>query len=204
MSIPRTYRPSPVRPGPVHPDSPQPRPAVIDDIDELIRLRTHLLGPGGGDDTAPYRATGPEQERAWQESYRDWLGARLETDGPVLVTVMDDTAPAPGPGKLVACATAVVDERAPSPACLSGRAGWIQSVVVDPAARGRGLGGVIVDHALTWLKGQGADEVFLQSTARASSLYERAGFAGTGEDLLFKVLNTPTESGSPSSEETAR
>ncbi|MFE9398175.1 GNAT family N-acetyltransferase [Streptomyces flavidovirens] len=198
----------PPEPHPAQPRLPRPRAAVAADIDELIRLRGHLLGPpsgsGSGGAPAPYRATGPEQERAWRESYRRWLGKWLEADGPVLVVVVSEPATGcsdPGRRKLLACATAVVDERAPSPACLSGRAGWIQSVVVDPAARGQGLGSEIVRYAVRRLKDQGADEVFLQTTPEANRLYRRAGFAPTGEDLLFKVLDTPLD---PAAKETSR
>ncbi|MFE2263181.1 GNAT family N-acetyltransferase [Streptomyces griseosporeus] len=162
------------------------RPATHADIDELIRLRAHLL-----EDTAsaglPYAATSAAERSAWRARYRAWLGERLGRDSAVRVAVV------PGPRRLRACATAVIDQRAPSPACPGGLAGWIQSVVTDPRDRGQGLGAAVLDDLTTWLASRGVDEVVLQTTATAHGFYRRAGFLPTGEDLLHKPLRPHKE-----------
>lgn len=164
-------------------DTQHVRTATPDDIDELIRLRAYLLEDAPST-SLPYAVTSPHQSASWREAYRVWLGKHLRGDGPISVVVV------PGEGRLRACATAVIDQRAPSPACLSGRAGWVQSVVTDPRDRGCGLGSAVLDHLTAWLRAQGVDEVVLQTTHAAADFYRRAGFLATGEDLLFKPLDT--------------
>lgn len=56
----------------------------------------------------------------------------------------------------------------------------LQSLAVLPAKRRRGLGGVLLNSALTAARKRGATEMFLEvrsSNQAAIALYERAGFA---------------------------
>ncbi|MEW9516117.1 GNAT family N-acetyltransferase [Streptomyces tubercidicus] len=163
-------------------DAQHVRSATPDDIDELVRLRAYLLEEAPSADL-PYAVTSPHQSALWREAYRAWLSEHLCEDGPLSVVVV------PGAGRLRACATAVIDQRAPSPACPSGRAGWVQSVVTDPRDRGCGLGTAILDHLTAWLRARGVDEIVLQTTPAAADFYRRAGFLASGEDLLFKPLH---------------
>ncbi|MEV1077519.1 GNAT family N-acetyltransferase [Streptomyces sp. NPDC050211] len=158
------------------------RPAGMADIEELVRLRAHLLD--APDANLPYRAGSSAEREAWRRDYRAWLAQELpEADGiRVAVIPLSD-----GTG-LAACATAIVDRRAPSPACPSGRTGWLQSVVVDPVARGKGLGARLLNHLLGWFAGEGVDEVLLQTTENATGFYKRFEFASSGEELLFRTL----------------
>ncbi|MCX4963679.1 GNAT family N-acetyltransferase [Streptomyces sp. NBC_00654] len=166
---------------------PQPRSAGMGDIEELVRLRGYLLSSGSG----AYVARTPEEDALWKRAYRAWLRRVLASDGDgdgdagggaVQVSVIG-AAPA-----LLACAVAVVDQRAPTAHCPSGRSGWVQTVVVDPAARRGGLGGLVMDHALGWLRGAGAEEVVLQTTDAGSPLYRKLGFRPSGEELLSLSL----------------
>ncbi|WP_417013997.1 GNAT family N-acetyltransferase [Alistipes sp.] len=61
----------------------------------------------------------------------------------------------------------------------SGRKAWIEDVVVDAAARGRGVGEALVRAALSVAREEGAARVMLTSNAArraAHRLYERMGF----------------------------
>ncbi|MFJ9554318.1 GNAT family N-acetyltransferase [Nocardiopsis sp. NPDC101807] len=141
-----------------------------------MRLRAYLLSLGDG----AYTARTPEEDEAWRRSYRTWLGPVTAGDLPtVRVGVID------GAEGLSACAIAVVDHRAPTAYCPSGLAGWVQTVVVDPSVRGRGLGKSIMRDALTWLGESGAETVVLQTTGAGDPLYRALGFNSTGEDLLY-------------------
>lgn len=56
---------------------------------------------------------------------------------------------------------------------------WIEDVVVDPAARGRGIGEALVRAALERARREGAAQVDLTSRAEreaANRLYQRVGF----------------------------
>lgn len=138
-------------------------------------MRTFLLSTGDG----PYVARDPEEDAAWQHSYRGWLAQVLRRDdNRVHVAVLGP------PGGLAACAIAVIDDRAPTARCLNGRVGWVQTVVVDPALRHQGLGARVMTYALDWLRGNGASSVALQTTADGARLYRRLGFHSSDEDLL--------------------
>lgn len=61
----------------------------------------------------------------------------------------------------------------------SGRKAWIEDVVVDAAARGRGIGEALVREALALACREGVARVMLTSNATrraAHRLYERMGF----------------------------
>lgn len=152
-----------------------PRSATTADIEELVRLRSHLLGSGD----APYAARSPQEDAAWRAAYRDWLGRVLT--GPADRVQVSVIGPA---HRLAACAVAVVDDRAPTAHCLNGLTGWVQSVVVDPQWRRRGLGTRVMRHALDWLRSRGASGAVLQTTPVGAGLYRGLGFLPTGEDLL--------------------
>ncbi|MFD7335492.1 GNAT family N-acetyltransferase [Streptomyces violascens] len=157
----------------------KPRAATLDDIAELVRLRTLLLSTGN----AVYAARDEAEDEAWKRDYRAWLGRVLTGDCErVHVAVIGE------PEDLCACAIAVVDERAPTVRCPSGRSGWVQTVVVDPALRQQGLGSLVMDHVLDWLRSAGADTAALQTTAVGAPLHQKLGFRPTGEELLSRSL----------------
>jgi GNAT superfamily N-acetyltransferase len=57
--------------------------------------------------------------------------------------------------------------------------------LLDPAARGRGLGGALLDTALDYCRDHGAERVFLLTIAgldAAHHLYRKAGFVLTAEE----------------------
>jgi len=62
---------------------------------------------------------------------------------------------------------------------LAGRAGYLQRVAVDPAARGRGWGRAVVGDALHWLRKRSASRALVNTQLEnepALGLYEACGF----------------------------
>jgi GNAT superfamily N-acetyltransferase len=58
------------------------------------------------------------------------------------------------------------------------------SMWVRPSARGRGVGEALIEAATEWAKARGYDTLYLwvtESNSPARRLYERCGFAPTGE-----------------------
>ncbi|MBJ6362616.1 GNAT family N-acetyltransferase [Paenibacillus sp. GCM10012307] len=157
------------------------RRAEEKDIERLIELRKHLLSGGDGH----YAAQSPEEELAWQDSYRRWLHKNLRDNPTVLIAAASSDA-ADG---IVACAIGVIDERAPMKGILNGRSGWIQTVVVDPKWRRQGIAEQVMDYLLSWFREQEVGKIVLQTTIVAKSLYGKLGFEETGEDLLYKQLS---------------
>lgn len=60
--------------------------------------------------------------------------------------------------------------------CIFGSVAWIAMVLVEEAARGRGLGTALMRHALRFLDEQGIDSVRLDARPMGQPLYERLGF----------------------------
>lgn len=73
----------------------------------------------------------------------------------------------------------------------SGRCAWIEDVVVDAAARGRGAGRALVEAALEHARTVGADRVSLTSSAARSAaraLYLSCGFERCDTTLFRRRL----------------
>lgn len=63
---------------------------------------------------------------------------------------------------------------------------WLTSLVVDEAARGRGVGGALVRRAEEWARERGAARIAVTSALHrtvAHEFYERLGYARTGVRL---------------------
>lgn len=156
------------------------RKATINDINRLVELRKWLLSKG----TAHYVSKTIEEEAAWQESYRNWLVKNINTSEKIRIAVIDEF----GKSNIVACAIGIIDERAPMSGCLNGSVGWIQTVVVDPEFRRKGLSELLMQYLLNWFEMNKVGKVTLQTTPMARRLYEKLGFIDSGEELLLKVL----------------
>jgi ribosomal protein S18 acetylase RimI-like enzyme len=57
-----------------------------------------------------------------------------------------------------------------------GNCGFIGELIVTPAARGRGVGAALLNHAVGMLKHRGVETVYLDGVVKAVDLYERNGF----------------------------
>ncbi|MGN6299938.1 MAG: GNAT family N-acetyltransferase [Angustibacter sp.] len=66
--------------------------------------------------------------------------------------------------------------RPPRPGTTDRRSADIQSVYVEPDARGRGIGVALVNAATAHAWRRGAERVTVHSSSRAVALYERLGF----------------------------
>ena len=65
---------------------------------------------------------------------------------------------------------------------LRGPAGILHDIIVDPAARGRGVGRLLLDAALVYLKSRGAPQVVLSTAVKneaAQRLFASVGFRST-------------------------
>ncbi|WP_312932358.1 GNAT family N-acetyltransferase [Stutzerimonas nitrititolerans] len=154
------------------------RNATADDIVWLIELRALLLDGT----SASYSSRSPEDSARWRTAYKQWLRAHLGVHDGVQVLAAEHRAS----GQVVACATGIIDLRAPTFANPNGLCGWVQSMVVAPHWRTHGIAMRLMDGLLRWFGNRDVATVVLQTTEDASRLYERLGFRPTDECLLIR------------------
>ncbi len=151
---------------------------VLVDVAMLIELRAHLL-----DGThASYSARTPAEQARWRAAYRSWLGGTLGTNDNVQVLAAEHRES----GQVIGCATGIIDARAPSAANVNGLSGWVQSVVVAPQWRARGIARQLMQQLLRWYANREVATVVLQATPGAEGLYRALGFEPSHEHLLIR------------------
>ncbi|MDY6930123.1 MAG: GNAT family N-acetyltransferase [Pseudomonadota bacterium] len=151
--------------------------AMDGDIPRLLTLRSFLLSSG----PAHYVAQNLEDEQRWRSAYQEWLKYRLTGDESVLIAVARQTST----NQAMGSAIGIVNQRVPGIHCSTGRVGWIQTVVIDPAWRGQGLGRALIHFLLEWFADRGIEEITLETTPSARRLYSSLGFEPSGEELLY-------------------
>ncbi len=94
----------------------------------------------------------------WNQTEADWRRYLDLQSGGCFVALLDDTPV----GTLTTC--------------IFGSVAWIAMVLVDAAFRGRGVGSQLMQHALEFLKEQGAATIRLDATPLGEPLYRKLGF----------------------------
>ncbi|WP_327279497.1 MULTISPECIES: GNAT family N-acetyltransferase [unclassified Streptomyces] len=141
-----------------------PRPAVPADVPELVRLRGVALAALGMD-------PGP-LDAAWRGVARGWFLERIDERPDVHCLVVGG---APGE-PLLATGMAWITYHLPSPRWTDGRRGYLDGIVTDDGARGRGHGRRIVDGLTAWLNGNGIHYIQLHASSDGEPVYKAAGF----------------------------
>lgn len=118
---------------------------------------------------ADLETLGTLRERQGWRPNSDLLAALLAWDGARTLVIRARGLVTPG-DEAVASATALV----------AGAIGVIGSVVVAERYQRRGLGRVLMQHALAWQRQRGARAVLLDATEAGRPLYSRLGFVSTG------------------------
>jgi GNAT superfamily N-acetyltransferase len=73
---------------------------------------------------------------------------------------------------------------------LRGECGFIHDLLVDPSERGEGIGGALLEHAITWLRQRGMPRVVLSTAAQnagAQRLFANRGFRPTMIEMTLEV-----------------
>jgi GNAT superfamily N-acetyltransferase len=144
------------------------RPAGPADAGELARLRwEHCLELWDRPpEDAPDRA-------AFDDAFRRFLG-RAEPDDDWMIWVAE--APGAGPGRLCGTLSVFVVPMVPTP-WRSGRSwGYVTSIQVDPADRGRGVGRKLMGAAEEWSRARGLEQLLLWAAGDSPAFYEAVGF----------------------------
>lgn len=147
--------------------SAQVRAATPVDRDAVARLRWRWSVDENG-------ATPQMAHDEYLASARAWFDAH-ETSHRGFVAVLD--------GGIVGIAWVALTPRFPTPQSTERVTADLQSVYVEPAHRGRGIGGRLIRAALEQAARSGAERMVVHSSPSAIRLYERAGFS-SGSRLL--------------------
>ena len=146
------------------------RTAEERDIDDVAALRRVWAPPADPDQPAAEFAAFLSD---WMTAHRDDILCKI--------AVLD--------GRLIGMAWLALYERVPNPDDRNRRTGDLQSVFVLPEHRGRGIGTQLVSAVCRAADELGIRSVTVWSSAAASALYSRLGFAR--RDLLLERHSTP-------------
>lgn len=154
----------------------QPRRASTDDIPELVRLRAVALDSLGVD-------PGPPQS-PWRHIARTWFEQRITGHQDWCCLVIGG---APGE-PLLASGIAWVTYHLPGPQWPDGRRGYIDGMVTDIAARGRGYARTILGGLVAWLEESGIQYIQLHASRDGVPVYKSAGFT----DARYRAMDLIT------------
>lgn len=154
------------------------RSATTLDIPMLIELRGVLLDGTN----ASYSSRTPEACARWRAAYRSWLNSTLGANDNVRVLAVEHR----DSGQVIGCATGIIDWRAPTAANPNGLSGWVQSVVVAPQFRAKGIARQLISTLLRWFENRDVLSVALQTTEDGAQLYTALGFQPSNERLLVR------------------
>ena len=143
------------------------RPATLEDVPELVRLRRMMFEAMGCDDTDAL-----DQADA---GVRPFLEAALR------VGTFHGWLATTSTGEAVGSGGVLIDQHPPGPANLSGRIGYILNVVTIPRYRRQGIARRMMETMLDWLAGQGIEVVALHASEAGRPLYRQLGFVDSNE-----------------------
>ncbi len=155
--------PSDSQPGPVV------RRATPADLQRIGRLGALLVGEHHGFDPQRFLAA----SQATPEGYASFISTQLEDPDAAVLVAEDD-------GDVIGYAYAAVEGY--DYMALRGPAGVLHDLIVDPLRRGRGVGRLLLDAALEFLRTRGAPRVVLSTAERneaAQRLFASMGFRRT-------------------------
>src|SRR5215204_5839800 len=145
------------------------RRATPADLRRIGRLGALLVEEHHGFDPQRFLAA----SRGTPEGYASFISTQLE-DPDAVVLVADDG------GGVIGYAYAAIEGY--DYMALRGPAGVVHDILVEPEYRGRGVGRMLLDAALAFLKAHGAPRVVLttaEGNEAAQRLFARAGFRRT-------------------------
>lgn len=154
---------------------PKVRPATLDDIAELVRLRAALAVA-----LAPDAAEPPPDGTGWRETCAAMLAEQLADDAARTVVIDGETG-------LAACGMGVIDRRLPTPYHPDGRTGYIFGIYTEPVYRRRGYARAITEELLRWFDERGLRRVNLITTPAGLPLYRSLGFRDHPDRFLTRT-----------------
>ena len=146
------------------------RPATVNDIPDLVRLRRTMFESMGYEDPAQLAAADQAAAAYFAAAiprgeFYGWLAVAAD-------------------GQAVGSGGAVVDRHPPGPSNLSGQSGYIMNVSTMPGYRRQGIARQMMQAILQWLSERGIGKVTLHATEIGRPLYAQLGFVESNEMRL--------------------
>ena len=155
------------------------RPAVSSDMATVGRLGALLVREHHDFDPERFIAATSRTEQA----YGSFLGTQLDDPDIIILVAERD-------GEILGYTYAGVEGN--DYMSLRGPAGALHDIVVDPAHRRHGVGGMLLDATLDALKARGAPRVVLSTAERngaAQRLFDHAGFRRTMIEMTRELAD---------------
>jgi len=153
------------------------RRAERGDLPALGRLGAALVRVHHGFDAHRFLTPGARIE----EGYAHFLGTQLAADDAAVFVAAHD-------GAVVGYVYAGIEPRSWKE--LRDTAGFIHDVIVEPSARGGGIGMRLIEAAAAWLAGRGVPRVMLWTAERnegAQRLFTQLGFRRTMIEMTREI-----------------
>lgn len=110
----------------------------------------------------------------WNQTQRDWERFLRASPHGCFVAERE--------GRVVGTAATIAYE---------GRFAWIGMVLVDPAARGRGIGTKLLEKTIEYLDGCGIPSLRLDATPQGKPIYQKLGFVSEFEIERWQLKRSP-------------
>lgn len=147
------------------------RMATMADVPALVRLRYEFRAS---------QALPVEPEADFLARCTAWMESRLDSGRSWRCWLAEDA-------RAVGTIWLYRIEKLPNPVGEAESHGYVSSLYVTPASRGKGLGDRLLGACLEACLAEGVDAVILWPTPRSRSLYQRHGFT-VRQDLLERRL----------------
>ena len=138
------------------------RPAEMDDLETLIRLRRLMFVDMGYDDLE----TLDRAERSWRAYFAEQMPTGVFR---VWIAVIEH--------QIVGCIGLVIHSVPPAMGAHDGRVGYIMNLVIEPDMRRRGIAESLLTHVLGVLREESVSVATLHASREGRRLYEKLGFA---------------------------
>ncbi|WP_371802573.1 GNAT family N-acetyltransferase [Candidatus Lokiarchaeum ossiferum] len=148
------------------------RQCSIADIDSMVKLRRIMFESMGYSDLKLLNLA--------DEAAIKYLQQSIPT-GEFIGWIAEDTQK-----KAIGSGGVVIDKHPPGPNNLSGKKGYIMSVVVVEEFRKQGIAQKIMEIIIQWLKKQNISIANLHATEMGRKLYKKLGFTD-GTEMSMKI-----------------
>jgi GNAT superfamily N-acetyltransferase len=147
------------------------RRAIASDIEALVQLRVAFLAEVANADPA---------DAALRDALTRYFSSTVSTGEFIAFLALADNQP-------IASSGMVFHHHPPAHINLTGISAHIMNMYTAPAWRGRGIAGVLLNELIQTARQSSCPRVTLHALPKAASLYQRAGFVLTNDEMKLEL-----------------